>query len=205
MEEKEISIFDYLPKFIPILDAILIVWVALLSPQPLITTSIHICMPLMVLLSLMLFRKKGRWGFYLIGIAVSTPQFFLNFWGSVSCPTWLPEFSFIAGGLLLTTNFWDRFAVLLLAFGTTFYPLWHNHNSLNFIFTIMVAELSVWFLLERSVNFMTMQSRQIKKQKDLVEEKQKEILDSIHYAKRIQKSLLPTEKYIDKNLDRLKK
>ena len=40
-------------------------------------------------------------------------------------------------------------------------------------------------------------------QKSLVEEKQKEILDSIHYAKRIQRSLLPTEKYIQKNITRL--
>ncbi|MBA2610511.1 MAG: tetratricopeptide repeat protein [Bacteroidetes bacterium] len=39
-------------------------------------------------------------------------------------------------------------------------------------------------------------------QKIIIEEKHKEILDSIHYAKRIQTSLLPTEKYIDKNLRR---
>ena len=41
-------------------------------------------------------------------------------------------------------------------------------------------------------------------QKNLMEEKQKEILDSIHYAKRIQQSLLPTTKYFDKNLKRLR-
>jgi len=35
-------------------------------------------------------------------------------------------------------------------------------------------------------------------QKELLEEKQKEILDSIRYAKRIQTSLLPTERYLDK-------
>ncbi len=38
-----------------------------------------------------------------------------------------------------------------------------------------------------------------------VEEKQKEILDSIHYAKRIQTALIPSEKYIHKSLNRLKK
>jgi len=43
----------------------------------------------------------------------------------------------------------------------------------------------------------------INEQKELVEEKQKDIMDSIHYAKRIQQSLLPTEKYIQKNLRRL--
>ncbi len=37
-------------------------------------------------------------------------------------------------------------------------------------------------------------------QKLIIEQKQKEILDSIRYAKRIQKSLLPTEKYLEKNL-----
>ncbi|HTL80068.1 MAG TPA: tetratricopeptide repeat protein [Bacteroidia bacterium] len=43
----------------------------------------------------------------------------------------------------------------------------------------------------------------ISRQKELVEEKQKEILDSIRYAKRIQRSLLPGEKIIHKNMDRL--
>ncbi|MGZ4033424.1 MAG: tetratricopeptide repeat protein [Bacteroidia bacterium] len=43
----------------------------------------------------------------------------------------------------------------------------------------------------------------IELQKNLVEEKQREILDSIYYARRIQRSLLPTEKYIHKNLKRL--
>lgn len=37
-----------------------------------------------------------------------------------------------------------------------------------------------------------------------IEEKQKEILDSIHYAKRIQRSLLPTEKYLIRALGKLK-
>jgi tetratricopeptide (TPR) repeat protein len=39
-------------------------------------------------------------------------------------------------------------------------------------------------------------------QKLLVEEKQKEILDSIRYAKRIQTSLLPSEKYIHRSLNK---
>lgn len=38
-----------------------------------------------------------------------------------------------------------------------------------------------------------------------IEEKQKEILDSIHYAKRIQSSLLPTEKYLVRALEALKR
>ena len=41
---------------------------------------------------------------------------------------------------------------------------------------------------------------EITKQKHTIEEKQKEILDSIYYARRIQRALLPSEKYIGKNL-----
>ena len=46
---------------------------------------------------------------------------------------------------------------------------------------------------------------EISKQKEVIEEKQKEILDSIHYAKRIQTALLPSEKYLGQSFERLKK
>ena len=57
----------------------------------------------------------------------------------------------------------------------------------------------------RSLSVTRKQKRLIERQKTIVEEHQKEIIDSIHYARRIQTSLLPTEKYIEKNLKRLKK
>lgn len=49
------------------------------------------------------------------------------------------------------------------------------------------------------------QKRIIEIQKTKIEAKQKEVIDSINYAKRIQNSLLSTEKYIDKTLKRLQK
>jgi hypothetical protein len=48
------------------------------------------------------------------------------------------------------------------------------------------------------------QKQEVEKQKQLVEDKQQEILDSIHYAKRIQHSLITSDKYIEKALGRLK-
>jgi hypothetical protein len=41
------------------------------------------------------------------------------------------------------------------------------------------------------------------KQKAVIEEKNKDVLDSIHYAKRIQRSLLPSERYFDRSLKKL--
>ena len=55
--------------------------------------------------------------------------------------------------------------------------------------------------LDKRVNEKT---AEIEKKNALLEEKQKEILDSIHYAKRIQLTLLPAEKYISRVLDELK-
>lgn len=47
------------------------------------------------------------------------------------------------------------------------------------------------------------QKLEVEQQKVMVEEHQKEIIDSITYARRIQQSLLPSEKYIERNLNRL--
>jgi hypothetical protein len=44
----------------------------------------------------------------------------------------------------------------------------------------------------------------IQQQKEVIQEKQKEIVDSIRYAKRIQQTLMPSDKYITKSIERLK-
>ena len=48
------------------------------------------------------------------------------------------------------------------------------------------------------------QNMKIEKQHALLEEKNEEIIASIRYAKRIQDSLLTSQKYIERNLNRLK-
>ena len=54
------------------------------------------------------------------------------------------------------------------------------------------------FFIYRSFLRKKKDNIEINHQKEIIEEKQKEILDSIHYAKRIQTALLPNEKYISK-------
>jgi hypothetical protein len=53
------------------------------------------------------------------------------------------------------------------------------------------------FLEKKKVNL------EIVKQKNIIEDKQKEILDSIQYARKIQQALITSETYIHKNLTRL--
>lgn len=70
---------------------------------------------------------------------------------------------------------------------------------------IAVAVAGITLVVLRSLRLARRQKLIIELQKNLVEEKQREVLDSIHYAKRIQRSLLPSEKYLQRSLSRLKK
>lgn len=56
---------------------------------------------------------------------------------------------------------------------------------------------------QRANEIITRQKEEVELQKEIIEEKQKEILDSIHYAKRIQTALLASERYIERTLNRL--
>ncbi|MFL5753440.1 MAG: tetratricopeptide repeat protein [Bacteroidia bacterium] len=57
---------------------------------------------------------------------------------------------------------------------------------------------------QRANHALTELNKEIHMQKMVVEEKQKEILDSIYYARRIQRALITSERYIAKNIGRLK-
>ena len=75
------------------------------------------------------------------------------------------------------------------------------------IFVIVGLFLVIIFsaFVFRSLQTTRKQKNIIEEQKIIVEEKQHAIIDSIFYARRIQQSLLPTEKYIERSIDRLKK
>jgi tetratricopeptide (TPR) repeat protein len=60
-------------------------------------------------------------------------------------------------------------------------------------------------LIEKQKDLVERQKQEVEKQKQLVEEHQKEVIDSIIYARRIQRSLLPSDSYIERAMNRLKK
>lgn len=78
----------------------------------------------------------------------------------------------------------------------------------SLILLVLLIAVFIYYSLvqkKKANQSLTAKNEQIEHQHKLLEEKQKEILDSIHYAKRIQQSLLPTEKYFIKNLTKFKK
>jgi len=62
------------------------------------------------------------------------------------------------------------------------------------------------FITKQKANtLLESRNSEIQHQKDIIEEKNKSITDSIYYAKRIQTTLLPSEKYISKSMEKLNK
>lgn len=78
---------------------------------------------------------------------------------------------------------------------TVGYELVNNVSSIVMLFLILL-----WNDKNIKADF-----EEISNGKKIIEEKQKEILDSIHYAKRIQQTLMPGERYIEKELKKLHK
>jgi len=60
-------------------------------------------------------------------------------------------------------------------------------------------------LILRSYSIKKKANKEISEQKELLETKNKEITDSIRYAKRIQKAHLPSEDYVSRKLNELNK
>ena len=58
---------------------------------------------------------------------------------------------------------------------------------------------------QKQKNIIALQKEETERQKSLIEEHQKEIIDSIMYARRIQQALLPNDSYIVKTMKRLNK
>jgi cell division protein FtsX len=82
------------------------------------------------------------------------------------------------------------------------------NSVLVFLFFLTLFSILIFRSLQknrRANKIITQQKKEVELQKHLVEEKQKEILDSIHYAKRIQKALITSEKYFGKMISELKK
>jgi tetratricopeptide (TPR) repeat protein len=76
-------------------------------------------------------------------------------------------------------------------------------NQAYFLVSLLVFTILVLGLIYSRFKITKKQKRIIESQKNSVELKNKEITDSINYAKRIQTSLMPNEKQIDKTIQRL--
>ncbi len=74
-----------------------------------------------------------------------------------------------------------------------------HRNIRNTIAGALIGVLVFLIIVFRQHNKVKKQKKEVENQKILVDDKNKEILDSIHYAKRIQQAMLTSEQYIQKH------
>lgn len=72
--------------------------------------------------------------------------------------------------------------------------------SLGVAFILILGIVVVLFKLNKSKKLIALQKTEVEQQKHLVEEKQREIVDSISYAKRLQEAILPPQAFVNKHL-----
>lgn len=75
----------------------------------------------------------------------------------------------------------------------------------KYLYAFVGLILVLGFVLYNAYNNKRRSNVLLTTQKDQITQQKKEIIDSIHYARRIQQSLLPPQKYIERNMKRLKK
>ncbi len=77
-------------------------------------------------------------------------------------------------------------------------------ESQYYYFTLISVFAVLFFVIRYFKQDSDAYEKELQEKNDLITEKNKEITDSIKYAKRIQQTLMPKEKHIEKNLKRLK-
>ena len=70
---------------------------------------------------------------------------------------------------------------------------------------VLILMIIFSLLVVRAYQLKKRANKEITQQKRIIEEKQKEMLDSIYYARKIQRSLLPREAFVEKILNKLNK
>ncbi|MGZ3865006.1 MAG: hypothetical protein ACXVNR_00910 [Bacteroidia bacterium] len=127
---------------------------------------------------------------------------------------------FIMCGFLLLDRMWGLLigVVIMTTYVLGLYNMQHDHvlwhvperlsdppETGGYKYLTLIPVLLNIYLISEFVKARQKAEKQLSAQKALIEEKQKEIIDSIRYASRIQKSQMPNEKFIEKTLDRLRK
>lgn len=80
-----------------------------------------------------------------------------------------------------------------------------KNREKKYLYTLLIGLAILLFLAYRAYAQKKKSNTLISEQKKLVEDKQKEILDSIQYAQRIQSAQIPSEKMVAKILSKIKK
>jgi len=133
---------------------------------------------------------------WLYGEPTQTYAFFLFL--PVATIVLYDDFKIILFYLLLTVASIIGVKIFFL-YGTPYYPAQEMNKYLGFLNILLSCNLI--YLAVRMFKYENLKyTNEINKQRDVIEEKNKDIVSSIHYAKRIQKALLASDTLLENKL-----
>lgn len=198
--DKQKELWLYVFKLFPVFDIIFGIFCVLFSDNWVVSLFLFLCITITAGLILQLAGKKkfqpGKYIFFFNSI-----NFFLfAYFSGHNSPSWLLFINVCIGSSFMFDN--PRVGQILAALFTVLIAAFYYYlgASLLYCYTFSGALLAFIVLFARTHEYLNLQHQKIDFQKKQIEEKNKNITDSINYAKRIQVSILPSENYWKKNL-----
>lgn len=187
--------------------ATVVIFLSFTSEKPLLTTPLCIAIPLIARMLILLSEKINKdLSFVLLPFPVIM-IFFIAWLSGGNSPSFILAYSttvFITMELQKLAPRIITFIVMLsvvsagcLLGGMS--PLYLLTGIFGLAVFFVIMNLVMYFVMEQAEEIAAAK-KEAEEQKVMVEEKQKEILDSIKYARRIQFALLPSDKQVERQI-----
>jgi len=147
-------------------------------------------------------NKSMRW---YIAIINGCLVFLVCYCAGKNSPTFIIG---ITNLLFVTISFKERLEKafnFLFSFSMLIGGSWLSEMDRPLIIEGVLCLMLYAIVLNQVLAFVIIQGKEIEHQKKIVEEHHQEVMDSIHYAKRIQTALITSEKSIEASLNKLMK
>jgi serine phosphatase RsbU (regulator of sigma subunit) len=190
---------QYMATVLKLVSLVLILIIMIYSDNPWISTPINLLMPIIGVGSIKLAEKYSNLMYFPFFVNPLI-LFFLIYYAGVNAPGWMQSFTILTGAFFIMPKRVHHFVLFIYVLTTVSLANLLIGQTLNASVTIFTAVFVVGVLLERSFNYLILQQKKINDQKQIIENKQEEITDSIKYAKRLQNAILPSFDVVNKHL-----
>ena len=204
MNQNEINYkkeqWNYIFKVFPLVDLPFNALIIYLSNNWIITLIFSLIFPAVASITLFLSQKKNfQPGYWIMGINGILFIPFMYYSGPNS-PTWLNIIVITVGSSFMFNN--PRIGQFVIATWSFLVGWFFYFIGASLEYSVMITFIILGFvvLFSRAFAYMQLQQGRIEDKSKEIESKQKDITDSINYAKRIQYAVLPHEETIYRSI-----
>jgi serine phosphatase RsbU (regulator of sigma subunit) len=195
------ELYNYVSIVLPAVDVFIILTVALTSDNPWITTPLNILFPVMGVASVKISEKIGNKIPIYIALSLMVVDLgVMTYFAGLHAPCWIQALPVVTASFFLFGIKWVQIGMAIacvLSLAISNYIIGRDVKEIAGIILIVSVFIAI---IERSFSYLFKQQKKIEVQKEIIENKNVEITDSIRYAQHIQSSIFPSEKIIKQNL-----